>query len=113
MATSGENSFEYTAPNDPVEPPSAAFATEARQRLDNLVMPAGTRRLVDAACWLAATQRQLPPRQLVDIRLVLSQERQGSLTIPNAHPFRPRCGQRLTVGWQSIRSRLHTAYASA
>ena len=53
-------------------PPSADTAAAAAQRLAALATPPGALgRLGDLAVWLAATQGQVPPRELTDVRLVI------------------------------------------
>lgn len=55
-----------------VPPPAPAVAAEAAERLAGLATPAGALgRLGDLGVWLAATQGQVPPAPLVNVRLVI------------------------------------------
>jgi nicotinate-nucleotide--dimethylbenzimidazole phosphoribosyltransferase len=55
-----------------VEPPSAAATARAAERLGRLAIPAGALgRLGDLGVWICATQGQVPPRELADVRLVI------------------------------------------
>ena len=55
-----------------VEPPSALVAAQAADRLGALAIPAGALgRLGDLGVWICATQGQVPPRELTDVRLVI------------------------------------------
>jgi nicotinate-nucleotide--dimethylbenzimidazole phosphoribosyltransferase len=72
--------FDVSALRAPIDPPSAHVAAAATERLANLASTlsgpaAGT--LVDVAAWIAATQNQLPPRQLINVRLVIFAGDQG------------------------------------
>jgi nicotinate-nucleotide--dimethylbenzimidazole phosphoribosyltransferase len=56
----------------PVAPPPEDVAAAAAVRLAGLATPAGALgRLGDLAVWLAATQGQVPPPELTDVRLVI------------------------------------------
>ena len=55
-----------------VGPPSAEVAARAADRLGALAIPAGALgRLGDLGVWICATQGQVPPRELTDVRLVI------------------------------------------
>jgi nicotinate-nucleotide--dimethylbenzimidazole phosphoribosyltransferase len=55
-----------------VVPPSAEVAARAAERLAALAVPAGALgRLGDLAVWFSATQGQVPPPELTDVRLVV------------------------------------------
>lgn len=55
-----------------IAPPSPVVAAAAAERLAALATPPGALgRLGDLAVWLAATQGDVPPRQLTDVRLVI------------------------------------------
>jgi nicotinate-nucleotide--dimethylbenzimidazole phosphoribosyltransferase len=55
-----------------IAPPSPEVAAAARARLAALATPAGALgRLGELGAWLAAAQRELPPRPLDDVRLVV------------------------------------------
>lgn len=57
---------------EPVTPPSADCATAARTRLAGLATPPGALgRMGEVGVWLAATQGQVPPRRLDNVRLVI------------------------------------------
>jgi nicotinate-nucleotide--dimethylbenzimidazole phosphoribosyltransferase len=59
-----------TAPS--LTPPDPAVRAAAAERLAGLATPAGALgRLGDLAVWLAATQGEVPPRPLDDVRLVI------------------------------------------
>src|SRR5690349_22163847 len=56
----------------PVPPPDPTVAAAAAERLAGLATPAGALgRLGDLAVWLAATQGEVPPAELTDVRLVI------------------------------------------
>lgn len=56
----------------PLPPPDPAVAAAAADRLAGLATPAGALgRLGDLAVWLSATQGQVPPDPLTDVRLVI------------------------------------------
>ncbi len=56
----------------PVTPPSAEVAARAAERLAALAIPTGALgRLGDLAVWFSATQDQVPPPELTDVRLVV------------------------------------------
>ena len=61
------------APRSPrIRPPSDEVLTAAHDRLAGLATPAGALgRLGDVGAWLAATQGEVPPRPLDDVRLVV------------------------------------------
>ena len=55
-----------------VTPPSPEVAQQAEERLAGLATPAGALgRLGDLAVWISATQGQVPPAPLDDVRLVI------------------------------------------
>lgn len=61
-----------TSPMSPVTPPSAEVAARAAERLAALAIPTGALgRLGDLAVWFSATQDQVPPPELTDVRLVV------------------------------------------
>lgn len=64
-------------------PPSAAIAAAAIERLTNIAtaVPGSSDGLRDAAVWVAATQGHIPPRQLVNVRLVVLASDYGALSI--------------------------------
>ncbi|MCI4675841.1 nicotinate-nucleotide--dimethylbenzimidazole phosphoribosyltransferase [Candidatus Mycolicibacterium alkanivorans] len=68
-------SFDVTALRVPIDPPSVEVAAAAAERLvdHSVVMPPGAAAatLGDLAVWLAATQNQVLPRQLINVRLVI------------------------------------------
>ncbi|MGB3484878.1 MAG: nicotinate-nucleotide--dimethylbenzimidazole phosphoribosyltransferase [Mycobacterium sp.] len=56
----------------PVAPPPADLVTAARARLSGLATPPGALgHMGELGVWLAATQGQVPPRQLTSVRLVI------------------------------------------
>ena len=60
------------APDGLITPPSTEVAAAARARLAGLATPPGALgRLGELAVWLAATQGQVPARELADVRLVI------------------------------------------
>ncbi len=55
-----------------VRPPDPAVHAAARERLASLATPPGALgRLGDLACWVAATQGEVPPRPVDDVRAVV------------------------------------------
>ncbi len=55
-----------------VAPPSADVAARAAARLGALAIPVGALgRLGDLGVWICATQGEVPPRELTDVRLVI------------------------------------------
>lgn len=55
-----------------VAPPSPEVVQQAQERLEGLATPAGALgRLGDLAVWISATQGQVPPAPLDDVRLVI------------------------------------------
>lgn len=55
-----------------IAPPSAEIAALARERLAGLATPPGALgRIGEVGAWLAAVQGEVPPRPLVDVRLVV------------------------------------------
>ena len=55
-----------------IAPPAAATAALAQERLAGLATPAGALgRIGELGAWLAATQGQVPPAPLTDVRLVV------------------------------------------
>jgi nicotinate-nucleotide--dimethylbenzimidazole phosphoribosyltransferase len=55
-----------------VAPPSLEVVQQAQERLAGLATPAGALgRLGDLAVWISATQGQVPPAPLDDVRLVI------------------------------------------
>jgi nicotinate-nucleotide--dimethylbenzimidazole phosphoribosyltransferase len=55
-----------------ITPPPADVATRARERLAGLATPPGALgRLGDLGVWLSTVQGEVPPRSLVDVRLVI------------------------------------------
>lgn len=64
--------FDVNSFRTPIEPPPARIASAATERLAHLATPPGALgRLGETAVWISATQRQVPPRQLVNVRLVI------------------------------------------
>jgi nicotinate-nucleotide--dimethylbenzimidazole phosphoribosyltransferase len=56
----------------PIAPPSADAAAAARERLAGLATPSGALgRLGELGVWLAATQGEVPPRPVEEVRLVI------------------------------------------
>jgi nicotinate-nucleotide--dimethylbenzimidazole phosphoribosyltransferase len=67
-----DSPFNISALRAPIDSPSIQMATAAAQQLASLAAPpAAASRLGDVAAWAAATQNQIPPRQLVQVRLVI------------------------------------------
>jgi nicotinate-nucleotide--dimethylbenzimidazole phosphoribosyltransferase len=68
-------SFDVNALRTPIDPPSAHVATAANERIANSLAAtppgAAAGRLGDVAVWIAATQNQVLPRQLINVRLVI------------------------------------------
>ncbi|MGV0835333.1 nicotinate-nucleotide--dimethylbenzimidazole phosphoribosyltransferase [Mycolicibacterium thermoresistibile] len=57
---------------EPVDPPDAAVAAQARARQDELTKPRGSLgRLEDLSAWVAACQGVCPPRQFQRVRVVV------------------------------------------
>jgi nicotinate-nucleotide--dimethylbenzimidazole phosphoribosyltransferase len=73
MATSNSTpAVDKSALQAPISPPSPTVNDAAAKRLANLATPPGALgSLGDFAVWIAATQGQVPPRQLDNVRLVI------------------------------------------
>lgn len=68
---SASEPIDMRALRTPVRQPSAHVAAAATERLADLELPPSGARLRELAIWIAATQNQIPPRQLVNVRLVI------------------------------------------
>lgn len=72
MTDPNDSPFNMSALRAPIDSPSVQIAIEAAEQLANLAAPpAAASRLGDVAAWVAATQNQVPPRQLIHVRLVI------------------------------------------
>ncbi|AKS33805.1 nicotinate-nucleotide--dimethylbenzimidazole phosphoribosyltransferase [Mycolicibacterium goodii] len=72
MSRSAQQPFDDRQFRQPIAPPSADIARAAAARIAALATPPGALgRLGEVAVWVAATQGQVLPRQLVNVRLVI------------------------------------------
>jgi nicotinate-nucleotide--dimethylbenzimidazole phosphoribosyltransferase len=103
---SGQPPFNMTQLRTPVIPPPERVAAEASERLLNpaLAVPGTPRRLREVAAWLAATQNQIPPRQLTSVRLVVFAADYAAVSFPTpsrAAGVRAAVGERLVINSQA------------
>lgn len=72
MSAPNEHELDLEALRAHIAPPSPRAAAAATERLAELATPPGALgRLGEAAAWIAATQGEVPPRPLDDVRLVI------------------------------------------
>ncbi|MDN4517119.1 nicotinate-nucleotide--dimethylbenzimidazole phosphoribosyltransferase [Mycolicibacterium austroafricanum] len=72
VSDAGQFPFDVRVLRAPIDPPPAWIAAAAAEQMAKAAPPLeAPGKLREVAAWIAATQNQLPPRQLINVRLVV------------------------------------------